>query len=234
MDTAVSSALLRRVSEGSFPEAVRLHRPAAMVAFGPNDRHAPGYAAAVAAARAAGFGAVERLAGGRAAVFHEDTIAFSWIVPDPVPRLRIRQRFEWLSSLMAEAFLRLGVDARIGAVPGEYCPGEHSVNARGSVKLMGVGQRLVKGAAHVGGVVVVDGAARVREVLVPVYDALGLAWDPVTVGALADEAPGVTWEGAIGAVQEAFARSRGLTVGAVPADVVEEASRTAMRFVPDV
>ena len=38
---------------------------------------------------------------------------------------------------------------------------------------MGVGQRLVRGAAHVGGVVVVDQGDRIRDVLLPVYDALG-------------------------------------------------------------
>ena len=32
-----------------------------------------------------------------------------------------------------------------GEVAGEYCPGQHSVNARGERKLMGVGQRLIRG-----------------------------------------------------------------------------------------
>ena len=40
---------------------------------------------------------------------------------------------------------RLGVDARVGEVPGEYCPGAFSVNARGRIKLAGVGQRLISG-----------------------------------------------------------------------------------------
>jgi len=37
---------------------------------------------------------------------------------------------------MAAAFRRLGVDARVGEVSGEYCPGAHSVNARGATKLI--------------------------------------------------------------------------------------------------
>jgi hypothetical protein len=61
------------------------------------------------------------------------------------------------------------------------------VNARGAVKLMGVGQRLVRGAAHVGGVIVVADADRIRDVLVPVYAALGLDWDPATAGSIEDE-----------------------------------------------
>ena len=232
MDTAVSSVLLRRVSDGLLPEAVRLHRPGDIVAFGPKDRHEPGFDAAVAASRAHGFDVVERLAGGRAAVFHGGTIAFSWIVPDPVPRLRIRERFVWLSSRVAGALRSLGVDARVGEVPGEYCPGEFSVNARGAVKVMGVGQRLVLRAAHVGGVVVVDGASRVREVLIPVYEALGLAWDPATVGAVADEVPGLTWEEVASALEAAFADGRRTELAAVPDEVLDEARELAPRFLP--
>ena len=85
-------------------------------------------------------------------------------------------------------------------MPREYCPGDYSVNARGQTKLAGIGQRLIKGAWHIGGVIVVDEGERVRDVLVPVYEALGLDWDPATAGAVADEVPGVTWEDAVGAL----------------------------------
>jgi len=203
-DTAVSRAILQRVSEGIEPETLRLHRPGRVVAFGPKDRLASGYRDAVLAAEAEGFASIQRLAGGRAAVFHEGTLAFAWIVPHPAPRQGIRARFEQTATVMAEAFLSLGVDARVGAVPGEYCPGEHSVNARGRTKLMGVGQRVVALAAHVGGVVVVAGSAAIRSVLIPVYRALGLDWDPATVGSLRDEVPGVTWEEAERAILSRF------------------------------
>ncbi len=86
-----------------------------------------------------GFAAVERLAGGRAAVFHEGTLAFAWAVPERTPRLGIRARFEELSSFVETALRSLGVDARVGEVPGEYCPGPYSVSARGERKLMGSG-----------------------------------------------------------------------------------------------
>jgi lipoate-protein ligase A len=79
------------------------------------------------------------------------------------------------------------VDSRVGQVPREYCPGEHSVNAGGRVKLMGVGQRVIRGAAHVGGLIAVGGSERIRNVLVPVYEALELDWDPATAGSLVDE-----------------------------------------------
>src|SRR5204862_6735221 len=99
----------------------------------------------------------------------------------------------------------LGVDARVGEVLGEYCPGEFSVNAPGRTKLMGVGQRVVAHAAHVGGVVVVGRSDLVRDVRVPVYAHLGLGWDPETVGSLEDERPGISWADAERAILDEFA-----------------------------
>jgi hypothetical protein len=98
-------------------------------------------------------------------------------------------------------------------VPGEYCPGEFSVNARGETKLMGVGQRLVQAAAHVGGVIVVAGTDRLRAVLVPVYRALDLDWDPATAGSLEDEMPGLTWDDVASAVVRRFAERYDLVEG---------------------
>ncbi len=186
-DTAVSRALLQRVGSGELGESLRLHHPGEVLAFSPLDATHSGFADAVAAARGAGFEPVRRLAGGRAAIFHSGTLAVAWCIPDDEPRLRIGARFAQVSDWLARTLRRLGVDARVGEVPGEYCPGAHSVNARGRTKLAGIGQRLVRGATHVGGVVVVSGTGRVREGLVPVYDALGFPWDPETVGSIEDE-----------------------------------------------
>ena len=205
-DTAISKALLRLVSEGAQPETLRVYRPGAVVAFGPQDASSAGYHLAIAAARKHGFDAVQRLAGGRAAVFHQQTIAFAWSTPEADPRKGIKQRFEVLSSFMVRAFKALGVDARIGEVPGEYCPGEYSVNARGRAKLMGVGQRLDARAAHVGGVVVAGDSSRVRNVLIPVYKALDLDWDPATAGSLEDEVPGIRYKGVVEAILQEFSR----------------------------
>ena len=79
----------------------------------------------------------------------------------------------------------------MGEVPGEYCPGGYSVNARGRLKLAGIGQKLIKEGAHLGGVIVVGESARVREALVPVYGALGIDWNPATAGSVEDVADGV-------------------------------------------
>jgi octanoyl-[GcvH]:protein N-octanoyltransferase len=227
LDTAVSRAILSRVAAGEEPETLRLHRPSRVVAFGPKDRLAHGYHQAIEAAAAMGFGAVQRLAGGRAALFHEGTIAFSWATPNPLPREGIRPRFEELASIMVAAFGSLGIDARVGEVPGEYCPGEFSVNARGRTKLMGVGQRVVAGAAHVGGVVVVTGSALVRDVLIPVYRALELGWDPGTAGSLEDEVPGLLWDQAVEALTAAFVVRHDLVPGEVSPAVLALAEQLA-------
>jgi lipoate-protein ligase A len=192
LDTAVSSALLRRVDSGHLPATLRLFVPDRIVAFGRQDRVRPGYAAALEAVAESGFHAVERLAGGRAATFHEGTLAFAWSTPEELPRETIHHRFDALTSIMVTAFASLGVDARVGEVPGEYCPGRYSVNARGTRKVMGVGQRLLRRSAHVGGVIVVDRADLVNLPLFPAYRALGYEWDPGATGAIADEVPADT------------------------------------------
>ena len=224
-DTALSRALMLRVAAGELPDTLRIARPGAMVAFGKRDVVSRGYDAAVRAARAGGFEAIQRLAGGRAAVFHAGTISYSHAIADPDPRARITERFEVTARLIASALAGLGVDASVGEVEGEYCPGEHSVNARGSSKLMGVGQRLVHGGAHVGAVVVVDGARRVNEVLVPVYAALGLEWRPEATGSVAGEAPGTTWRAVAEAIVAAFGERHELEPGAFDSETIALAQR---------
>ena len=201
LDTAVSRALLRRVAQWRGAGDA-----AGLYAGGCGGVRAAGYAGCgvcggVRRLRGqAGFEAIERLAGGRAAVFHSGTIAFSWTMADTVPREDVMARFDEAADIMMRALRRLGIDARVGEVPGEYCPGQHSVNARGERKLMGVGQRLIRGAAHVGGVVVVSGGERIRDVLAPVYDALEVPWRPETVGSVEEEIGGAEYEAVVDAI----------------------------------
>jgi octanoyl-[GcvH]:protein N-octanoyltransferase len=199
---AVSRAILQRVASGELPSTVRLHRTPRILAFGRHDAASPGFADAVRAARATGFEPIVRVAGGRAAVYHEGTIALSRAVPDQRPAARTHTRFEELADLIATGLQRLGVDARVGEVPGEYCPGAWSVNARGRSKLVGIGQRIIAGGAHLGVVLVVRNGDLVREALVPVYDALGLEWDPATAGSVEDELGGAE----LATVEEAILR----------------------------
>ena len=205
-----------------------------MVAFGRADRVTPGYPAAVRAARAHGFAPVERLAGGRAAVFHESTIAFSLASPEPEPKTGIQERFELISQLMVDSFVTLGVDARIGEIPSEYCPGRWSVNVAGKVKVMGVGQRLVRRAAHVGAVVVVDDGERIRDVLIPVYRALGLDWDPRTAGSLADRSPGLTTDIVIDSILDQVRIRYPIEEGSLAPEVLRSAESLLDDHLPKV
>ncbi len=227
LDTAVSRALLRRVGEGKAPETLRLYRPDDVLAFSVRDRTRPGFGRALEEARACGFAPILRLVGGSAAVFHRETLAFAWSVPDPEPRRRIEARFRETAELVAAALRRLGVDARIGEVPGEYCPGAWSVNARGRTKLMGVGQRVTSGAAHVGGVIVVADGARVGDVLHPVYRALGLDFDPATVGSVAKEVGATSPELVADALLDEFRLRYDVALGRIEAGTLALAERLA-------
>jgi octanoyl-[GcvH]:protein N-octanoyltransferase len=205
LDAAISRALMLRVASGELPDTLRVSRPGPSVAFGKRDQISAGYADAVAAARAHGFEATERLAGGRAAAFHEGTIHLGHSLHDSDPRRRVTERFEATADLIADALRDLGVEAHVGEVEGEYCPGRHSVNARRATKLAGVGQRVIRDGAHVGGVVVVDGADRIVEVLDPVYSALDLRWRPEATGSVASEGEDLGWEDVRAAIERRYA-----------------------------
>lgn len=116
-------------------------------------------------------------------------------------------RYRLVSGVVRDALASLGVDARVGEVAGEYCPGAWSVNAGGRRKLMGVGQRLIPGAAHTGGVIVVDDAGEIRRVLRAVYAELDIKWNPEATGAAAMYVP-VSWEEVREAVLEQWRRAR--------------------------
>jgi lipoate-protein ligase A len=219
-DTAVSRALMLRVAEGRAPETFRLYRPDDVLAFSVLDRTRPGFAGAARGARAAGFEPVLRLAGGRAAAFHAGTLAFAWSRPVPELRGGIEARFAEMAEILVAALRALGVDARVGDVPGEYCPGSWSVNAGGRTKLAGIGQRVVRRAAHVGGVLVVRDGARVREALEPVYAALGFDFDPATAGSVEDELGAASLDSVAGALRAELSRRFFLRAGEPDADAL--------------
>lgn len=225
---ALTHALLERVDAGELGEAVRLCVPGRLVSFGKLDAFAAGFPAAVAAAEAAGFAAVHRLGGGRAAVFHEGTVLFSHVVRDEDPRRHTHSRYAWLAGAVQEALGELGVEAVVGRLAREYCPGDFSLHA-GGVKLAGIAQRIVRRAACTQGVLVVQGGERVRAVLDPVYAALRLEWEPATAGSLADLRPGVGMPDALAALRAALERRLPLEEAELDAPTLERARRLEPR-----
>jgi octanoyl-[GcvH]:protein N-octanoyltransferase len=199
-----SRELLRGVAAGAVEPTLRLYRPPATMAFGKLDAIRPGYEAARAAARAHAFEPVLRAPGGHAAAYHEQSLGLDLVLAssDPIPH--VHEWFRETGQRLAVALASVGVDARVGAVPGEYCPGAYSVNARGRVKLVGTAQRVVRGASLLGATIVVRDGARIRAVLADVYGALELDWDPATAGAVEDEVPGVTVDDVERAVLAAY------------------------------
>jgi lipoate-protein ligase A len=192
LDLALATALLEQVAAGARGPVIRVYRPAPTVAFGRRDSFLEGFTDAVDAATRSGFTPAIRSAGGRAAAYHEECLVIDEIVPARDAMADVDARFAAEAESQAQALRGLGVDARVGEVEGEYCPGRFSVNAGGQTKLIGAAQRIISGAWLFSSVVVVDGAPRARAVLEAVYAALGLEWDPGSVGSVAGELEGAT------------------------------------------
>jgi octanoyl-[GcvH]:protein N-octanoyltransferase len=185
--------LLREVARGERGPLLRVYTPTPTLAFGRRDTRRPGFDRASASAAAEGFAPVVRSAGGRATAYHQGTLIVDQIEADPEPMLTHQRRFSRFGDHFASALSSLGVDAAVGEIPGEYCPGEFSVHGTdghgGRVKLVGTAQRVVAGAWLFSSVVVVSGSASLRAVTERVYADLGLDLDPATVGSVHDLIP---------------------------------------------
>lgn len=134
-----------------------------------------------------------------------------------------------LAELMVRAFARVGVPAAVGEIPGEYCPGRFSVHHSQGRKIMGVGQRLARRAAHVGGVIVLDDAAAINQVLQPVYGALGVDFDPTATGALRELQPQLT----VAAMVDAIRAELEVRGNVTPATLPMEAVAAGRAMLPD-
>jgi octanoyl-[GcvH]:protein N-octanoyltransferase len=224
-DLALTHALLRRVGGGDLGPVARVFRPGPTMAFGRLDTLRPGYAAAGEAARAHGFVPVLRQGGGHAAAYDADSVIVEIITPQNTIAEGIEARFLDTTMVLVEALAAVGIEAFVGELPGEYCPGRWSVHT-GAIKLAGTAQRSIRGAALVAAVVIVAGGARLRAALVDVYAALALEWDPSTAGAAQDVAPGVTPDAVADAVAAALERRHGPLEAAEPDAATEALAHT--------
>ncbi|TDC24818.1 lipoate--protein ligase [Kribbella albertanoniae] len=191
LELAVAHALVRRASDGFVDEALRIYRPAdPVVVFGRRDTRLPGFAAAVRTARDAGFEPLVRAVGGRPVAYTTEALVVDHVRHERLAPDGMESRFAHYGDLYAGVLRDLGIDARVGAVPGEYCPGAHSVNARGVVKLIGTGQRVVRNGWLFSALIVLGDDDRLRPLLTNIYRQLDLPFDPASVGSVATEAPG--------------------------------------------
>jgi octanoyl-[GcvH]:protein N-octanoyltransferase len=227
LDVALGHALLERAARGDIGPTLRVYRPGPTCAFGRLDTLAAGFQAAVEAARARRFTPVLRQPGGHAAAYDSGALCVDEVRPEAEAIPALQARFAAAADRFALALRGVGVDARVGEVPGEYCPGQWTVSARGAVKLVGTAQRLVRGGSLLGAVVLVSGGARVRAVLEEVNAALGLAWDPATAGAAEDDVPGLSVDAVDRAVLDAYGEP--LSPASLDAATVERARELAER-----
>ncbi len=172
------------------PGALRMFRPAPTAAFSRRDSHRPGYSAAASQVRAHGFAPVIRPTGGHLVVYDRNALVIDLVASHPEPRSGPVERFSQLAAALQRAFLSLDIKAEVGPVTGEYCPGNHSIHISGR-KIAGVAQRLTRYGYHLGTVIMTGPACKSRAAMADAYPALGLPFDPLTVGSVADDAPHV-------------------------------------------
>jgi len=192
-DLERSVELLRAVAAGTIVQdrVVRLYAPVPTVAMSRRESRLPGFETASRASVERGFAPVVRPTGGRAVAYDESCIVFDVIAREEEGSIDQARFFREIGDALAAAMRGLGVDARVGDVPGEYCPGEFSINARGAVKLIGTSQRAVRGARLLSGMLPLAGVERFADVLLAVNGALELDWDPATFGSFGAESDGL-------------------------------------------
>ncbi|WP_428829388.1 lipoyl protein ligase domain-containing protein [Nonomuraea coxensis] len=182
------AGLLRKLSQEERASPIlHVRRLPPVVAFSRRDTRNPGFASAVVAVVEHGFAAHVRPVGGSAAPLHGGSLVLDHYGVDPAGALSPHHRFTAVAEALRAALGSLGVDARVGPVPREYCPGDHSVNARGRVKIAGTAQRIRGRSWLVSSVVQVHGGPALRDVALACYDALDLELDPLTIGTVEEE-----------------------------------------------
>jgi octanoyl-[GcvH]:protein N-octanoyltransferase len=193
-DMALVRELLKELTDGG-TGTLRIYRPQPTAAFSPRDTTLPNYAIAASHLQSLGFAPVERRAGGQLAIYDGNALVVDLVAHHPDPRQHVMERYVLFSRALAAALALLPIDARVGPVPGEYCPGDYSVNWSGRMKLAGVAQRIAKGSFHMGAVISVLRSEPVRAAVASAYGILGIPFDPATFGSIGEIRPGTTMAG---------------------------------------
>lgn len=230
--------VFEQVASGARPPTVSITPSARHVGVTRRDTFRPGFDEAVRACYEEGYPVLVRGSGGGATAADGGTFGFSVIRPVAGREADrgIRDRYDEAAALVLGAFARLGVEAEIGEVRDEFCPGDHSIRVGGwrdGMKVVGIAQRITRRATSVGGIVLVHGEKELARVLERVYGAMSLPFRPGGVGSLRRAGVEVGIEEVVGA----FAAETELRYGAsrVPLDgrTLERARRSgAQHLVP--
>ena len=186
-DRDLSRRLLDAAGDGE--TAVRVWIPHRQLAFGRRDRRESGYEQARVAAREHRLPPIERDVGGRAVAYDgETTIAFARTEPIADFRAGTDDRYERTTAAIERTLMAFGVDVERGEPADTFCPGTHSLSAIDATgrrqKLVGIAQRVQRGAALTAGILLVANRSELASGLDAVYGALGVSLDRSTVGSV--------------------------------------------------
>ncbi len=230
----VIPALLLRAPSAQWSQLVHVYVPQGpTVAFSGRDLRSPGIGAATEVARAAGFEAVVRSPGGRMVAYDSGAVVIDHLDRTTGIRHAGSATFAANAAQHAEVLRGLGdIDARVGEVDGEYCPGEYSVNVAGTVKVVGSAQRVTSTGSLFSTVVQVVVSDRVRAVIADVSEALGYELRQSSIAGLADYAPALTSDAVAKAFTEDYRGRLGMADGPLPAEVIAHASSVTPEVSP--
>lgn len=219
-------ALLLRNRPDTWSELVHIYVPQApIVAFTSRDLRRPGILAAAELARSAGFEPVVRSPGGQMVAYDSGAVVIDHVTWSSGLLPAVGSTFADNAVSHANVLRALGsIDARVGPVDGEYCPGEFSINVAGRTKVVGSAQRITGTGSLFSTVVQVAVSDDVRAVIIAVSDALGYELRTESIAGLRDYEPAIT----AGEVAAAFATDyRGrlrMSDGRLPDSIVARAA----------
>jgi octanoyl-[GcvH]:protein N-octanoyltransferase len=222
----LTPAVLLRDGRASWREIVHVQRAVRpTVAFSSRDLRSPGIVAATAVARDAGFAAVVRSPGGRMVAYDAGAVLVDHLTRSEELALAGSTTFADNAASHVEVIRALGdIDARVGEVEQEYCPGEFSINVGGVAKVLGSAQRITGRAALFSTVLQVEMSPLVREVLRTVSAALGYPLRESSIAGLSDFLPGLTPDRVADALRADYVSRLALGSGPLPASLVAHAA----------
>lgn len=222
-DRERTTGLLAAAADGT--PGLRLWAPPKQVAFGRRDTRSDGYGRATRLAAERDFQPVERDVGGRAVAYTGATLAFAHAIPLGGSHTRgaitdresaagwasIEERYDRATRAVIDALRGLGAEVTVGEPDASFCPGDHSIRVAGGGKLSGIAQRVRADAALVAGCLVVrrEDAAALAALIDPVYDALGVPFDPESLGSVEEAGGPADVERVARALEDAFVDSWG-------------------------
>ncbi len=203
LDRRVTKELIDVVESTNEP-VVRVWTPPKQIAFGRRDTTTDGYEQARRIALEKGYEPIEREVGGSAVAYTGETIAFAYGVPTETERGHIDDRYREAEAALLRALERAGATVTNGEPDASFCPGEHSVQGNG--KIAGIAQRVRRESALVGGYVIAvkSDERAVSDVLNPIYAALGMPFDPRSVGSVERVGGPKDAESVVKAIEETF------------------------------